>query len=192
MNENNYKMVTKFYMILLAAAGVGAALGALYYVNQYIGSDDVKRMLDGFILSIKNGSDNTKIAISTFRSLAAAALIMCVSSAVRPGIIVILFTIIRQGFLYGFTNGAIMNRYGINGVFITLSRLPAFAFAIIALAACGAVNCAVASKRLGKQKKFKIFYLIFLTAVIAIFCAAGASEGFISTTFMKLIPITVT
>lgn len=185
-------MITKFYIILLAAIAAGAAAGALYYVNQYSGSDEIKRYLDSFIWGIKNGSDNMKIAASTFRSFAAAALVMCVSSAVRPGIIVIFFTALRQGFLYGFTNGAVIKGYGINGVFITLSRLPAFALAIIALAACGAINCAVASKKLHPQKKFKIFYLIFLTVVIAIFCAAGAAEGFISTTFMKLIPIPVT
>lgn len=192
MSENNCKIITRFYIILLAAVGVGSVLGALYYVNQYSGSEEIKNYLDGFIGSIKNGSDNMKIAARAFRGFVITAAVMCVCAAVRPGIIAISFIAVRQGFVYGFTNSAVMDGYGINGLFITLSRFPAFALAIISIAALGSINCAVASKRLEPQKKFKIFYLIFLTAVIAIFCAAGAAEGFISTTFMKLVPVSVT
>ena len=192
MYENNCRIITRFYIILLVAAGIGSAFGALYYVNQYGGSETIKDYLDNLLGNVKNSSENMSIAAKAFRGFVIAATIMCVCAAVKPGIIAISFIVARQGFIYGFTNGAVIDGYGINGVLITLSRFPVFVLTTISLSALGAINCAVASKRLEPQKKFKIFYLIFLMTIIAIFCAASVAEGFISTTFMKLVPLSVT
>lgn len=192
MNGKNYRNVTVMYISMLGIMGAGAFLGVLYYVNQYSGSGDIKTYLDNIVSGMKNGADCMGIMLKTIRGRILLTAVICLCALVRPGIAGIGVIAGRQGFIYGFTHAAFIAEYGFGGVLITLSRLPAAVPAVLALAVWGAFNAALSVRIYDKGKKFKIFYIIFLLCIITTFCAASAAEGFIGTTFMKIIPVSVT
>ena len=70
---------------------------------------------------------------------------------------------------------------------IMLSTMPAELIAIPTLLFFAAVSVNFSLNRDKKQKKLIISYIFFLILVISIFCVAALAEGFLTTTFMKLI-----
>lgn len=192
MEKENYKIITIYYGILLLFTALGAAAGALYYVNRYSGSAEIINYMNGFVSGLKNGTDKTAVFLGSLKRWGIVAAVFAASVLVKPGALVGCTVVIREGFVYGFTNAAFIGTYHANGVLIALLRLPYLVPCLITMTALGAVFGAFALKKDLRQKNFIIFLIIFFLLCAAIFCAASALEAYVTTIFMRLVPISVT
>ena len=105
----------------------------------------------------------------------------------RLGVIPITFAVIRQGFVCGFANAVFIGSYGYRGLLLTAARLPENILYFSALLIGGAAASAAAVLKPEKDKKFFKKLLIFLAFSGSTFCASAALQGFLTTTFMKVL-----
>ncbi len=186
MGEENYRSLKISYIVFTAIAALGAAFGALYFVNIYSGSGEIKSYLDQFTAAL-SGASRTGIMLRQIKLSAVFTAICVICSFGKIGVIPIAAITARRGFIYGFSDAALIAAYGRTGVLLVLSRLPEFVFILAAVTVCSSVCGAVATGRIERNKKFIICYLLFIAIIYAIFCIGAVCEGFISTTFMKLL-----
>ncbi|MGM9938044.1 MAG: stage II sporulation protein M [Candidatus Ornithomonoglobus sp.] len=192
MTDESYKFIKKCYIVLLAVLAFGAAAGGIYYVNRYNYSTDIKSYLDSFLKSAANGMNCRSIMLGAIKSNMLTFAVLLAGILFRFGGVIICAELIRRGFITGFTAAAMMRVYGGKGLVMAVCQLPGMLLLIPAAALFAAVNTALSLKRIQTEKNFVIIYIFFAAAVIATFCAAAFCEGYLTTTFMKLISRTVT
>lgn len=176
----------RIYLILLyMLLACGATVGALYLVFRFGGSQDVKAWIDSYMSGISAGIDKRIVLINSIKSYSCVFAVFLVCSLFRMGAVIVAADIIRRGFITGFTAAAFIRFYGSKGILMMLSSM---AHMFIFLPAClifAAMSCALALKKIDKEKNFLLFYIIFSVIIFAIFCAAAICEGFLTTIFMK-------
>lgn len=187
MMSEDYRIITRFWFVMLAAAGLGAALGALYYVNRFTEGDDIINYLDGFIASLHQGMDNGSIVWRSVKNSALIIGIFGICAFFRLGVIPITAAVIRQGFVCGFANAVFIGSYGYRGLLLAVARLPENILYFAALLIAGAASSTAAVVKPEKDKKFFKNLLIFLIFSCSTFCASAAAQGFLTTTFMKML-----
>ncbi|MGN0182091.1 MAG: stage II sporulation protein M [Candidatus Ornithomonoglobus sp.] len=192
MTDESYKFIKKCYIALLAVLAFGAAAGGVYYVNRYNYSTDIKSYLDSFLENAANGMNCRSIMLGAIKSNMLTFAVLLAGILFRFGGVIICAELIRRGFITGFTAAAMMRVYGGKGLVMAICQLPGMLLLIPAAALFAAVNTAMSLKRIQTEKNFVIIYIFFAAAVIATFCAAAFCEGYLTTTFMKLISRTVT
>ncbi|MGN0162769.1 MAG: stage II sporulation protein M [Candidatus Ornithomonoglobus sp.] len=192
MTDESYRFIKKCYIVLLAVLALGAAAGGIYYVNRYNYSTDIKSYLDSFLESAANGMSCRSIMLGAIKSNMLTFAVLLAGILFRFGGVIICAELIRRGFITGFTAAAMMRVYGGKGLVMAVCQLPGMLLLIPAAALFAAVNTALSLKRIQTEKNFVIVYIFFAAAVIATFCAAAFCEGYLTTTFMKLISRTVT
>lgn len=185
MIDENYKLVRKLYITAFILFGLGTVLGALYYVNKCGDSGDIKNYMDIVSQNIKSGINRTGVTRHAAKTNAITLTIFTASAFFRFGGAIIAAEIGRRGFISGFTSAAYICSYGASGIIAALSAASSMILFLPALMLFSAVNGAITLKKFKLEKKFIIFYLIFLIAVITIFCVSSFFEGYISTIFMK-------
>lgn len=185
--EEGYKYITRFYFVLFLFAAVGAAAGALYYVNKCATGDYIKDYLDSFAVSIKGGVNGGSVALRSVKKTLVIVGIFAICSFFRAGIIPIAAIAARQGFVCGFANAVFIGTYGGKGVLISAARLPELTLLFAAMLISGAAACAAAFLKPEKNKKLLKNFLFFFIFSVSTFCASSLVEGFLTTTFMKLI-----
>ena len=183
----DYRIITRFWFVMLAAAGLGAAFGALYYVNRFTKGDDIINYLDGFISSLHQGVDNGSIVWRSVKNSVLIVGIFGICAFFRLGVIPVTAAVIRQGFVCGFANAVFIGSYGYRGLMLTAARLPENILYFAALLIGGAAASAAAVLKPEKDKKFFKKLLIFLAFSCSTFCASAAAQGFLTTTFMKML-----
>lgn len=192
MTDEGYRFIKKCYIILLAVIAFGAAAGGVYYVNKYNGSTDIKGYLDSFLESVGNGMNCKSIMLRAVKSNMLTYAVLLAGILFRFGGALICAELIRRGFITGFTAAAMMRVYGGKGLIMAVCQLPGMLLLIPAAALFASVNTALSLKRVQAERHFIIFYIFFAAAVAATFCAAAVCEGYLTTTFMKLLSRTVT
>ena|GEM_PF-3792272 len=185
--SEDYRIITRLWFVMLAAAALGAAFGALYYVNRFTKGDDIINYLDSFIASLHNGMDNGSIVWRSVKNSMLIVGIFSICTFFRLGVIPITITVIRQGFVCGFANAVFIGTYGYRGLMLTAARLPENILYFSALLIGGAAASAAAVLKPEKDKKFFKKLLIFLIFCGSTFCASAAAQGFLTTTFMKML-----
>ena len=121
-----------------------------------------------------------------------------VSSLIQLGIIFIMgffragfigtgAVIVRKGFVTGFTSAAFFRAYGARGFLIMLTTMPQLVIIMPAMIIYAAISIGFSLTEDKFQKKIIFSYIFFTIFMISIFCAASFSEGFLTTTFMKLL-----
>ena len=142
--DKGYKYITRFYFILLVAAALGSAAGALYYVNNYTHGDYIKNYLDGFFRTMGGGVDGGSVTLRSIKNSMLIVGIFAVCSFFRLGIIPIIAVAVRQGFVFGFANAVFIGTYGNRGLALSAIRLPESILYFSAVLLSGAAACAAA------------------------------------------------
>ncbi|MBQ3426719.1 MAG: hypothetical protein IJH37_06175 [Clostridia bacterium] len=185
MSDKGYDIVKKFYVLLIVVSALGAVLGALYYVNLNASKDNINNYVTYFANGGSGSVDNMKIMVASLKGSLVVTVIFTLASLIKPGMIAIAAITLRRGFIYGFTNAAMMSVVGVKGIYITLLRLPEMFFMLLGMfalgAAAGGISVSGRGDIRGKIKFFNIFLIISLTT----FCAAAVCEGFLTTIFMN-------
>lgn len=184
MTDKGYSFVKKFYILLIVLSALGAALGALYYVNLNGSKDNINNYVTHFANGGSDSIDSFKIMVASLRTSLVVTIIFALSSLIKPGVLVVAAVAIRRGFIYGFTNAAMMSVVGVKGLYIVLIRLPEMFFMLLGICALGAAAGGLAVSGRGEPIKKIKFFNIFLIISITTFCAAAVCEGFLTTIFM--------
>lgn len=184
LTENNYKFIKKFYAAMMIFTALGAAAGALYYIGLGEAKDNINNYVGMFFDTVKNGKDGSDIMLGALKEYLIVGMFFTLLSLIRPGVIMIPLPAVRYGFIYGFTNAALISSMQQKGLYIALIRLPAIFFALLGIYVLGSVSAGLSVSREGRKIKFFIFILIISCTI---FCVAAAWDGFLTTTFMKIL-----
>ena len=98
--------------------------------------------------------------------------------------------IARKGFIVGFTAASFMKCYGGMGILIMAAQLPALLAAVPAFLFYSAVSAGFALGRKEGNSSFGA-YILFTVIILAVFCAAAAAEGYLTTAIMKFLFIKI-
>lgn len=185
---NAEKKNSALYMIVTMLLIIGVAAGSIYLArhSENMG-EGIREYINGFFASMKDNTNNVTVFKNSFTSNLICVGIIFVMGFFRLGCVPTGAILVRKGFVMGFTAATFFKFYGGRGMLIMLSTMPAELIAIPTLLFFAAVSVNFSLNRDKKQKKLIISYIFFLILVISIFCVAALAEGFLTTTFMKLI-----
>ena len=188
---NRNKFIFLYY-ISFAVIAAGAVIGSLYYTLNFFGDRESALHINDYINSLKSGMDIKPIIKSSIRTYSILFLVIYISSYFKRGYIMSFFWLGRKGFINAFTLSAILDVFGVNGVFLLLSNIPQ-ALILLPVSALFSSSAYLYSKNKSEfNKKEKIIYIIFSIVVFTTFCVCALTEGIITTTFMKWVANKVT
>lgn len=123
---------------------------------------------------------------SLFDNIGMCVLIM-IFGFFKPGIVGTMLVCAARGFAGGFTAAAFVRYYGMKGLFVSLASFPTSLIYFPTLVAfCAFSSCFSVNNR--RKEKDKIaFYVLFSLIFFAVFCVASFFDGYVTTTFMKLL-----
>lgn len=166
---------------------LGTAIGALYYVNTCPGQGDIKEYIDSFIYTLQNDIDRKGIMIHSIRLNAVTILVFMCCAFFRLGVVFIAAESVRRGFISGFTTASFISIYGVRGIILSVCMLTSHLLLILIICNFAALNAAFSLKKIVFEKRSAIFYTIFSIITITIFCGISVCEGYITTTFMRVV-----
>ena len=177
---------TGVYAVLFFMLALGVAAGCACLVKGWdsVGADVTEYLKTVFSPDAihESGADVFK---SSFASNLVTLAIIFFAGFFRFGFLVTGAIILRKGFITGFTTASFLRAYGAKGILAMLSASPSMLITVPAILIFSAVSI-IFSRNENKLKKFFIFsYIFFGIFMIAIFCAASFSDGFLTTTFMN-------
>lgn len=176
------------YVLLFLTLAVGTAVGCIYLNHRWNNmGEGIKEYLSSLIETAKAGEDGRGIFKSSLISNLITLGIMFVMGFFRFGAVGTGIVIVRRGFVTGFTSASLIRAYGMKGILIMLTLMPTALIYIPALLIFGAASVTYSLKDDKFQKKIIFSYIFFTVFMISIFCVASLSEGFLTTTFMKLV-----
>lgn len=182
LKNSDLLFVASFFILVS-----GVILGSVYLSK--LGTDSgegIKSYLDSFI---QTGAERDCFSVFK-RALKENLISLAVVFAAgffRFGIIFTGAAVIRRGFIIGFTASSFIKFYGFKGLLIMSATMPSVLIIIPAFLIFAAVSAKFSVSKEKNQKKFIISYIFFTFFIFSIFCAAALSEGYLTTTFMKLI-----
>lgn len=182
VKSSDFLVIISFFIL---AAGV--ILGSLYLSK--IGADygdGIKVYLDGFIQS---GAERDCFAVfkKALKENLLSLAVVFAAGFFRFGMIFTAASVIRRGFVIGFTASSFIKFYGLKGLLIMSATMPSVLIIVPAFLIFAAVSAKFSVSKEKNQKKFIISYIFFTFFIFTIFCAAALSEGYLTTTFMKWI-----
>lgn len=176
------------YVIVTILLILGTTAGSIYLMkhSENMG-EGIQGYISGLFASMKDNADSMTVFKNSLVSNLVCTGIIFVMGFFRIGCIPTGAILVRKGFVMGFTAASFFKFYGAKGMLIMLSTMPAELIAVPALLIFSAVSVNFSLNRDKRQKKLIISYIFFLVLIISIFCVAALAEGFLTTTFMKLL-----
>ena len=174
------------YVVLFFMLALGTVAGCACIIK---GWDSVGAGVTEYLQAVfsqdalrESGADVFK---SSFASNIITLAVIFFAGFFRFGFLVTGGVILRKGFITGFTTASFLRAYGAKGIIAMLSASPSMLITVPAILIFSAVSI-LFSRNENKFKKIFIFsYIFFGIFMIAIFCAASFSDGFLTTTFMN-------
>lgn len=188
MNTENTKPSSGIYAVLLLALAAGIFGGSVYLARGWgeMGEGIAAYLSDFFSSFAENESQGAVFKTSLASNLLTLGFIF-IMGFFRFGALGTGAVIIRRGFIMGFTAASFIKAYGMRGMLIMLSTMPSVLIYIPAMLIFSAVSVGFSRRENKFQKKIIFSYIFFTIIAVSIFCAASFAEGFLTTTFMKLI-----
>ena len=186
MQKQNLKTEHKLIFIMLGAFITGIISGALYMA---LSPDDnsLYSYLNSFLESMSGGVDKFAVFKNSLSDNLKILLVVTICGFFKFGVLGNISCCTFKGFVTGFTTSAFLRYYGSKGLLVPLSStfstiifLPIFII-FCAYSSYFSLNC---KKR---EKKFTAFFLLFSIICFSIFCVVSFFDGYLTTTFMRLI-----
>lgn len=176
------------YAVLFFMLALGVTAGCAYLVKSW---DSVGNAVTEYLKAVFSPDAAHESGIDVFKSSFASNLItvavIFIAGFFRFGFFVTGAVVIRKGFVTGFTAASFVRAYGAKGIIAMLSASPSMLITVPALMILSAVSIIFSRCENKFQKKFIFSYIFFGIFMIAIFCAASFSDGFLTTIFMNWI-----
>lgn len=185
---NTEKRSGTMYVLVTLLLILGVTAGSIYLAHHSANmGEGIREYINAFFASMKENTNNMTVFKNSLASNLICVGIIFVMGFFRLGCVPTGAILVRKGFVMGFTAASFFKFYGAKGMLIMLSTMPAELIAVPALLFFAAVSVNFSLNRDKKQKKLIISYIFFLILIVSIFCVASLAEGFLTTTFMKLI-----
>lgn len=192
MADEEDRILQIFYIAAFVFVAAGVVCGALYYVNKCMDSGDIKNYMGSYVTFLQNGVDSKSVMLRSMKLNALTAGILIFGATFRVGIVLIVYEVLRRGFISGFTAAAFIGTYGGKGIVMSLCMMTQAVLLIPAMCAFASLNGALSLRKLTVEKNFIIFYIIFLLIIVTIFCGSSVCEGYLTTIFMRIAAKSVT
>lgn len=190
--DKHIKDSTLIIVLAMSIMSAGVVFGSICLMQ--MGAEDVTS-LGEYLKNFLNASQSKINAYDVFKNAFRENLIyfavVFFAGFFRIGLIFIAAALVRKGFIIGFTSAAFIKFYGAKGLLVTISMLPGIVLLIPAFLFLSAVSAKLSVRRIKTEKNFLIYYIFFAAVIVSIFCVSALSEGYLTTTFMKLISPTI-
>ncbi len=176
-----------FMVLSTLALLAGVVIGSVYLFK--IGADaqeGLRGYLESFAQSALQGRDGTEIFKRALIGNSIMLAIMFIAGFFRFGMLLSAAVIARKGFIIGFTAASFVKCYGAAGVLIMAAQLPPILAAVPAFLFYSAVSAGFSSNRRAGRGTLGA-YILFTVIIFAVFCAAAAAEGYLTTAVMKFL-----
>ena len=177
---------TGVYAALLFMLALGVTAGCAYLVKNW---DSVGNAVTEYLQAVFSPDavheSGTVVFKSSFASNLITFAVIFFMGFFRFGFLVTGAVIIRKGFITGFTAASFIRAYGAKGITAMLSASPSMLITVPAVVILSAVSVIFSRNENKFQKKYIFSYIFFGIFMIAIFCAASFSDGFLTTIFMN-------
>lgn len=175
-----------WFVIVSFCLSVGVVLGSVY-LEKMGQADSVKTYLGTFFTGLLQTSNNWTVFQNTLREYGILFVAVFLAGFFKPGWILTLAMVLKKGFVVGFTSASLLKSYGIKGILGIVSTMPGILIALPALIIFSAVSLNFSINPEKKEKNMLVSYLFFSILMLAIFCMASLAEGYLTTTFMKML-----
>jgi len=181
------KLLILFLMILCLGVGFGSICLMKTDNNHFL---QIKEHLNSFFYGLEGISKNNVLKNSLYENIT-LAIVIFICGFFKPGIIVVALCIAKKGFVMGFTSASMLKCFGIKGLLINFTYLPSIIVALPMLMffSSGSVNALKSNTNI--DKKLLLYYILFAIITITIFCVASLLEAYLTTTFMKMIDVSL-
>lgn len=166
----------------------GIVVGACYSAKTGGETDSaLHEYLNGFFQGF--AADQNRLSVfqnSLLRNLKLFFLLFA-SAFFRGGILLIGAGVFSKGFVSGFTTAAFAKYYGIRGLLIPAASMVSnllFFPALLGFSVCGIW---LAAKKQKKDKNVLRSFFLLSAICLTIFCVKSFFDGYVTTTFMKLL-----
>lgn len=184
----NKKTCNFFLTVSIVLLSCGITFGSLYLSKSSSETlDSIKTYISNFFSTFGENTNNLNVFKNSLIEGIIYFVIIFFMGFFRFGFAVTGAIIIKKGFVTGYTAASFIKLYGINGLLVMLSTMPSVFIAIPAMLFFATVSVIFSLSGGKKDKKMIISYIFLLFLMIAIFCISSLAEGYLTTTFMKLI-----
>ena len=186
--ERNIKDSTVIIVLAICVFSAGIILGSVCLMHT---NAEASKSLEMYLSEFFKASQSQINPHTVFKNALKENLIyfdvVFIAGFFRIGLVFIAGVLVRKGFIIGFTSAAFIKFYGIKGMLVTVSMLPGTVLLVPAFLFLSTVSADLSVHRAKKEKNFLIYYIFFALAVISIFCVSALAEGYLTTTFMKML-----
>lgn len=186
--KNNVNDSEGLFKILSIAAffvfTLGIALSSIYCMKCSAASDEINSRFKTIFDYISGDCRRFNIALNILTEHIVIFAVIIASSHFKRGYFFSFFTLLREGFINGFTLTSALSAFGIKGLLCMSTIIFEDIFTAAVLIMLTSVSAAFSVTR---EKKFKKLLIILSIAAISIFCGSAFSRGYITTTFIKIL-----
>lgn len=171
------------YVCGFVLLSLGVMIGSIYLMKTDA-KDAIKTYISGFIASFAENHNNISVFKNSMTENIVYIGIIFLMGFFRFGFLITGAILVRKGFIMGFTTASFIKYYGVKGMLVMLSTMPAVLVTVPALMFFSIISVRFSLIKEKRQKKLVFSYIFFLILIISIFCVASFFEGFLTTTFM--------
>ena len=164
----------------------GAFAGALYMALSSA-DGELYSYLMRFFQSLSEGIDKFSIFKNSLRDNLGVFLFVLICGMFRFGIVGSAAACAAKGFAGGFTAAAFVRYYGAKGMLVSLASFPASLIYMPTFIAFCTFSACFSVTPHKKEKSNLGAYLLFSLICFTIFCVASFFDGYVTTTFVKLL-----
>ncbi len=181
-----HKSIKKYVYIILSVFTLGVLIGSIYASGiEGADADKIKEYLLGFFEN--NIRSNTEIFVSSLLDNLKIFFVIFLFAFFKIGTPFIMGVGCVEGFISGFTVATLVKAMGTKGILLNLSSIFSVLIFVINLMFFSAFSMEFGLGGGKKEKTAKKNYIIISLIFLTIFCVASVFDGYITTTFMKLI-----
>ncbi len=180
LKNNNLFCIAAFFALV-----AGVVFGSVYLTKTASASGEgIQAYLESFINS---GAETDRFMVfkKAFRENLISLAVVFVSGFFKFGLVFTAASVIRRGFIMGFTTASFIKYYGAKGLLAMSATMPSVLIMLPAFLIFAAVSACVSMTE--NRRRLIGGYIIFTLFILAVFAAAALSEGYLTTSFMKLI-----
>lgn len=181
-----HKRFDIYIALMIGLFAVGISVGAIYAGN--LGNDTSETLRAYLSEYFANGArPNKEIFIGSLYDNLKIFAVIFIAGFFKAGIAADLGISLVEGFISGFGSGTLIKLLGFKGFLLGASSIASSIIFVPALVIYGAYSVRFGLQMRKNEYGAKKEYFIFSALALTIFCVGALFDGYITTTFMKLI-----
>lgn len=182
--KNNLTHSRIFFILSFSVLVIGVVFGSVYLAHTAAVNGGIHEYLENFISSAAE-TDRFLIFKNAFRSNLISLAVIFAAGFFKFGIALTAASVIRRGFIMGFTTASFIKYYGAKGFLAMSATMPSALIMLAALLFFAAVSAGFSLS--ANKRSLAGIYVFSALFTLAVFAAAALCEGYLTTSFMGAI-----